>query len=235
MKVAMFKAIARNDSEALNKLANEFFVTDRPLSALRCTYHLLKKDMDIRKHSLEEMNRHLMILRIFGFSLRCLLRTTPQEIAQTPEVRRLLAYTIIEETAGHEVIIRGSSPLHQLFSNLTEDQPPFHSIRRGQRDEHVVLFTELPEAVCFLLNGDLRRCLEHHDGKSRSAHAFKSLCMANLTERCRYGDGCGFFHVPPDALKQSFNERFRLYLCQILVINDMYGAFNYDRRTHIRR
>lgn len=231
----MFKAILEDDDHTLQNLVDNFSIADQFLPTLRCAYHLLEKDPDIRDLSPEEMDRHLMNIRHLSSSIRIMLRKSPTEIAQAPETGRLLAYTILDENSGQEAVVRISSPLHRKLSELNKNQSSVRYLRSGRESEIVVSLADVSDVVWSLLDSDLRRFLQSHDSQCKSAYAFKPLCIANITENCRYGDTCTFLHVPLDTMKQSFNQRFRMYLGQALVINDMYVALDFETRNWMRR
>lgn len=230
----MFWAISRDDNGTLTALSESFATKDWSVPMVRCIIHLLRHEKNLKAISPAEMDDYLQTLHRFGSCLRTLLCKAPQDFVQSPDTQRLLGYIVLDDSSSMEAVVRVHSPLHELFhaGNRTSG---YTYLRSKGPNEWVARLADVSSAARYILMRDLKTNLLRHDHNTKGALAFKSLCTANIDGRCKHGDTCFHLHVSSEGIKNSFNQRFRMFLGQMLVINDMDIALGSITRAKIRR
>jgi hypothetical protein len=230
----MFQSIIKDDVKSLIAMTKEFLEAGRTLLVLRCTSHILQGEVDASLFTLEAMNDRLRILRLHSFRLRSLLTTATQGSMTSPQTQKLLAFSILDDTSGTEGIIRTSSPLNQYFTGVKNMRPNFRALRVTEAGEQVVFLSDLSKAAEDLLSNDLRQMISRHSEDSKKSKAFNAICMQHVIEKCKYGDTCKYLHVSSDRMKEFFNQRFRMFLEQMIVVNAMGITLQSQERRSIQ-
>jgi hypothetical protein len=231
----MFRLILNNDTKSLTPLTRELAKENQNLQSLRCGWQVLGSKRDISVISPDSMDSLLWNLREYSSGLRTLLTLPIHQLTNSPNTQRLLAYSILEDTSGTECIIRRSSPLNKYVTIMKPSGPYFVASRLTDDGESVALLSNISEAIRDLLKQDLRQTISQHSEDSKKARAFNSLCMSHIADKCKQGDACIYLHMPSDKMKESFNQRFRMFLAQMIVINNMGVTLESGERRSIQR
>jgi hypothetical protein len=231
----MFRLILNNDTKSLAPLTRELARENQTLQSLRCVWQVLGSKRDISSISPDMMDNLLWNLREYSSRLRNLLTAPIHQLASSINTQRLLGYSLLEDTSGTECIIRRSSPLNKYITVMKPSGPYFMASRLTDTGESVALLSNISEAVRELLKQDLRQTISQHSEDSKKARAFNSLCMSHIADKCKQGDACIYLHVPSDKMKESFNQRFRMFLAQMIVINNMGVTLESDERRSNQR
>ncbi|KAG8805019.1 hypothetical protein FRC17_005772, partial [Serendipita sp. 399] len=204
-EVSMFEHVLNKDYDSLKKLADSF-ATNNILGKIRSYAHLAEERRDIKTVTPEDMGRLLRHHHTFGYHLRGILRIDDMALVNSSNTQKLMGYKINHGTIASEVTIYPSSPLIKLAGND-------HS--RVKDGDCVIPLRSTPK-LC---------------RPAERAHAFTNPCGKNFSGNCNDPE-CQWLHVSSDA--DAFNRRFRLFLSQILVINDMDFLLGSQSRKTLR-
>lgn len=232
----MFRSILKDDRQSLPELIPLFIQEQKFAEVIRCYFFIYSKRQELEELSISQMRVVLADLHTFGSRMRKILSTSTTEFAQTPRTRRLLGYEIHDTDQGQEVIIHPFSALKQSFNPKLKSQAGqmYPVIRELDSGEYIVTLEHVGEAAKTLLESHLMRVAYAHDNACQQAKAFRTLCDNYATGKCRNGPECRWLHVSPEQMRNHFNERFRIYLCQVMVINDMDIVLNPGEKKRIR-
>jgi hypothetical protein len=207
----MFNAIIKGDAPTLEALALTF-ADDKSgrsnASLLRCLDYISRQKRDVYEMTIEEMNRHLKILHLFGVTYRSITRL-PQ-----PETESALqkAFGFHLDEFGLEARILPSSPLSHV-ENISRAV-----LRTNDRSEIVVNARQVGSQIAAILDGYLVSVLSDHAIVCRTAKCFGYLCSTYLDER-RPECQCSRLHVKKGDVPTFYNQQLQLHLRQILVLS----------------
>jgi hypothetical protein len=186
------------------------------LPALRGFFHGFRESQEIGVFDMHQMRSHLNRLYLFGDRLRSILAMVESEFAFSS---RFLGYRIMDDGSSRETRILLSSAINQRLSTNNSSRPGY-VIRKMANGEHVIAVEEAGRIGRELLIEDFRRIIESHCSAALNARAFQPICMMNIAGKCQWPD-CRYLHASAEGMKEAINQRFSLFLHQILVINNM--------------
>jgi hypothetical protein len=178
------------------------------------------------------MRSHLNRLYVFGDRLRSILDMVKSEFAFSGKTQKLLGYRVMDDGSSCETQLLLSSAINQRLS-INNSSGPGYVIRKMANDEHVIAVEEAGRIGRELLIEEFRRIIESHSSAALNARAFQPICMMNIAGKCQWPD-CRYLHVSAEGMKEAINQRFSLFLHQILVINNM-DRFMKRSKYHLRR
>src|SRR5258706_7607517 len=221
----MFKAIIRGDTQTLEVLALTFANGHggrSNASLLRCLDYLSRQKQDVYEMNIEEMNRLLKILRLFGATYRRITR--PPQVETENAIQRVFGFHIDE--SGLEASISPASFLSRV------ERPPA-IMRTNDRNEIVVNARQLGFQIAAILDDRLVSVLSNHAVVCHGATCFGYLCSTYLDERqpeCQ----CPRLHVKRGDVPVFYNKQLQLHLRQILVLSQG-EPYNWRQRRDQRK
>lgn len=232
----MFRAMVDDDRQMLLQLIQNFLRANKPVEAIRCYFHIYKRPQDIEEISQDEMHVILTELHTFGSRVRRILSMSDIDFSQDPHNQKLLGYTVSETEKGPEAIIYASSLLNRRFNDaLTSPQgDTFPVSKRTSRGEIVTTVEYVGTVGRKLLGDNFLRVIYSHHNACHHAKTFRALCDNYMVGKCPNGNQCWWLHVESSEMRNHFNDRFRIYLHQILVINDMDVVLSNDEKIRFR-
>jgi hypothetical protein len=154
------------------------------------------------------------------------------EFALTLETQKLLGYRISGESLLREAVLLPSSAIIQRISHVNSRVSGRPSREDGVH-ERVILVEEAGRIGRELLAQEFQAIIERHCAEAQQAVSFKPICIHYIAGNCRHFD-CQYLHVSADGMKEAVNHRFRLFLHQILVINNMDFVMTKNSRRDLR-
>lgn len=221
----MFKAIIKGDTQTLEVLALTFSKGHggrTNASLLRCLDYLSRQKQDVYEMNIEEMNRLLRILHLFG--------TTYRRITRLPQVETEKA---IQRAFGFHLDESGLEASISPASFLSRVKRPPAIVRTNDRNEIVVNARQLGFQIAAILDERLVSVLSNHAVDCHSAKAFGYLCSTYLDERqpeCQ----CHRLHVKRGDVPSFYNQQLQLHLRQILVLSQG-EPYNWKERRNQRK
>ena len=203
------------------------------ITALRGLFHLFRNTEDTKTFDLNQMEFHLRNLHWFGAKLRSILAMAQYEFALAQETQKLLGYRISGESFSREAVLLPSSAIIQRLPHV-ESKISEGSARGKGALERVILVEEAGRIGRELLAEEFQAIIERHCTAAQRATSFQPICMQYIAGTCVRPD-CKYLHVSADEMKEAVNHRFRLFLHQILVINNMDFVMTKFARNHLRR
>ena len=200
-------------------ISQRLMETGNVLAALRGFLHGFRELQDIRVFDIHQMRSHLNRLYLFGDRLRSILAMVESEFAFSQNTQKLLGYKVIDDGSSRETLLLPSSAINQCLS-INNSSGSGYVIRKTANGEHVITVEEAGSIGRELLIEDFRRIIESHCAAALNARAFQPICMMNIAGKCQWPD-CRYLHVSAEGMKEAINQRFSLFLHQILVINNM--------------
>jgi hypothetical protein len=200
-------------------LSQKLMETGNVLAALRGFFHGFREPQEIRIFNIHQMRSHLNRLYLFGARLRSILAMVESEFAFSQNTQHLLGYRIIDDGSSREARLLLSSAINLRLS-INNSSGPGYVIRKMANGEHVIAVEEAGRIGRELLIEDFRRIVESHCSAALNARAFQPICMMNIAGKCQWPD-CRYLHASAEEMKETINQRFSLFLHQILVINNM--------------
>jgi len=200
-------------------LSQRLMETGNVLTALRGFFHGFRELQDIRAFDIHQMRSHLNRLYLFGDRLRSILVTVESEFAFSQNTQKLLGYRVMDDGSSRETLLLLSSAINQRLS-ISNSSGSEYVIRKMANGEHVITVEDASRIGRELLIEDFRRIVESHCAAALNARAFQPICMMNIAGKCQWPD-CRYLHVSAEGMKEAVNQRFSLFLHQILVINNM--------------
>lgn len=225
-----------DNQQTLLQLIQNFLQAQKPVEAIRCYFHIYKKPQYVQDISQARMHVILTDLHTFGSRVRRILSMSDIEFSQDAHNQKLLGYTISETEQGPEAIIYTPSLLNKSFDDsLSSPQDDmFPVLRRTSRWEVVTTVEYVGRVGRKLLGENFLRVIYSHHNACHHAKTFRALCDNYMVGKCPNGDGCWWLHVESSGMRDYFNDRFRVYLHQILVINDMDIVLSSEEKIRVR-
>lgn len=189
------------------------------VSALRCLFHVFRKQQDIQAFSVERMHIYLSHLHDLGSYLRNILSLANPVLATSANTQKLLGYSVSER--GSTVTVYSSSVIINYLSTPSSFDDPHHVVKITENGEYVILIEHVGKLVRNILAQEFVRIVENHCEASKHAKAFQQLCVHHLRGRCQNQAQCRRPHIPDGETKEAVNRRFRIFLHHFLVINDV--------------
>jgi len=149
------------------------------------------------------------------------------------EMQKLLGYRISGESFLREAVLLPSSAIIQRLSHVNS-RVPGRPPREEDARERVILVEEAGRIGRELLAEEFQAIIERHCAEAQKAVSFQPICIQYIAGNCQYSD-CKYLHVSADGMKEAVNHRFRLFLHQILVINNMDFVMAKNARRDLRR
>lgn len=229
-EVNMFRGIIDNDRENLILQAGAFLKSNNTLAAIRCYGHVYRDQDDISNVSIDGMRVILQHLHHFGCCMRSILRVDNLAFIHDVRTQRLMGYTI--DASGTEATIFPASILNCHVAVETTRQT-FQALRQDTTGAFVVTIERVGELARMHLVDAFRSIIKRHSHAAAKAVVFANICMAHLGGNCQ-SNPCTRLHIPTDNGKSVINRRLRLYLRQIIVINDMDFLLRKSERQRLR-
>jgi hypothetical protein len=231
IQIGIFQAIVKNDKYSLTVYSEQLMKSGDVATALRGLFHLFRNTEDTRTFDLTQMEFHLKNLHWFGTKLRSILGMVQNEFALAPEMQKLLGYRISGESLLREA---GLLPSSAIQSSFPDGRVSGVSVGQKEAQERVILVEEAGSIGREFLTTEFRRIILDHCAAAQRALSFQSICVHYISGSCQHPD-CKFLHISADGMKEAVNHRFRLFLYQILVINNMDFVMPKGARRGLRR
>jgi hypothetical protein len=182
------------------------------------------------------MHIYLEDLYAFGSRMRQILLMSHAEFTQSPYSQRLLGYRLVESNQGQEAVINTWSALkHQFKKDLKTRTRHYYPISRtNEKEEYFTTVENVGHAGITYLIESLKSVSTAHDNSSRRARAFWDVCDAYAVGNCAKSE-CKQLHIAPEHMRAHFNASFRIFLHQVLVINEMDSVLTRLQQNGIRR
>jgi hypothetical protein len=222
----MFRALVDSDTQTLEELALTFSKgnTGRSNAALlRCLDYLSWQKQDVYDMNIEEMNRHLSILHLFGITYRKITRL--QQLETSDPIQKAFSFRLDE--SGLEAWISEKSPLARIEATASL---VLHTNTTG---ELIVNAKQLGIQIARLLDSRLVSVLSNHAVACLVAKPFGPLCSTYLDER-QLDCQCHRLHVKRGEVPAFHNQQLQLHLRQILVLSQG-EPYDWKERQHQRK
>lgn len=232
----MFQAIAKDNRKTLRELIPQFIKEQKHVEAIRCYFYIYSKPQDIEELSLAQMHSVLADLHTFGFRMRQILSMSEADISQSPRTQKLLGYQIFEHDQEPQARIYSHSALNGSFvSSLRSRVGDKFPVLGNINGEHITTIENVGVVGKQLLSSSFLSVIYTHNYACQHARAFRSLCDGYAVGKCNNGSECRWLHVASEDMRMHFNSTFRIFLHQVLVINDMDLVLSEQQRKSLRK
>jgi len=181
---------------------------------------------------MNQMSSRLSLLHLFGQRLQSILRLVQSNFTISKNTQKLLGYKVTKENPSEATLLL-SSPINPRLA-LNAPSGVGAIIRKTSHGENVISIEDAGRISREILTQEFRRIIETHCAVAQSAGAFQPLCIRNVATKCQRPE-CKYLHVPAERMKEVVNQRFVLFLHQIMVINNMdfiMGRAKYQLRRY---
>ncbi|KAG8821829.1 hypothetical protein FRC18_011189, partial [Serendipita sp. 400] len=231
-EMRMFEKLLDDDYVELREMATMFLSAGNVVAALRCYYHLFTHNFDMQSYDFEQMQELLRHLYGFGYHLSGVLRMTDANLVQSANTQKLLGYQLLVSGLSQEAVLHPTSSMNTDVS--IDAMQKYHRAIRKTEDGINVVSTESASYIArVLLDSGLRQAIQRHCHSAERARVFSRPCGYHFAGKCNK-ERCQWLHTAPEEAKNTINRRLRLFLEQIMVINNMDFLLPKKERLNLR-
>ncbi|PVG01897.1 hypothetical protein CPB86DRAFT_698462 [Serendipita vermifera] len=224
-ELEMFESIVKDDEMHLLHLSGVFIRKKNTVAALRCYFHVFQKQPDLQEYMFEQMHSRNHHLQCFGSLLRSSLCMDRVRFQASELTQKLLGYRPCGPLA-REAIVQKSSDLNtRLVGNGLKT--------KNQHGNLILSVGKLERMAHDLLGEYSKQIITTHSTACKQARIFRSICIKSTVGNCSQ-DPCSNLHLDLKDRRSILNDRFRITLHQIIVINNMDFILSRTSRVKMR-